>query len=137
MEGVGGDAGGDEVLVDDEDAPAGADHADVASVAGGDLLENLLVKRVGTGDEDDVGGGVYGEAGEGGDEVGGDDFGGFGETLWTGEVGAIVEDGDLEAEDGGDLADGNGDVAGADEYEAVDGSEGLEVDVKRAGGATV
>ena len=38
---------------------------------------------------------------------------------------------------GGDLADGDGDVAGAHDNEAIDGSERLEVDAERGGGAAV
>ena len=120
-------------LFEDGDGLAsGSDHADVA---GGGLhgpAQHTHIVAMAAGDDDDVGRFVGRDLGHCFFEIFGDDLVGLGETFAVRVGFTVVDDGDIESGDAGDLIEAGGDVTGAEDVEIGGRQDGFDEDFERA-----
>lgn len=139
LQGLAGDAGGFQVFEDREDFSARADEANVLRRGVDDGGEGAAVVAVASGDDDDVGAVIDAAVGQGLVDGAGE-AARAGEARGGGEVGAVVDDGNVEVGDAGDGGQGGADVACAGDDQGGGGFEGasemggLVLPVKRGEG---
>jgi hypothetical protein len=126
--------GGGGLTKKERGAVAGAEEADVSGgwVGGEELKEGVAILLVAVGDEDGGVGGLEGDFGEGGSDVGG-----VGEAFCAGEGRASVEDDGGPAEEMGEGYKRSGVFACAEDEEALGWGDELEEGGVRWGGRFV